>query len=89
MKPSEDEHKAAFAAIAQMRDAGDPDHVAKTMAYLQYRVEILENLVKHAKRYVQFGLDEHEHTMLVKAVERLREFDAKQSGEEPEEMGLS
>jgi len=83
VKPTEEEHRAAFAKIEEIREAGDPDHVAKTMAYLQYRVEILENLVTHAK------LDEHEHTMLIKAVDRLREFDAKQSGEEPEEMGLS
>ena len=88
MKPTEEEHRAAFAKIEEIREAGDPDHVAKTMAYLQYRVEILENLVTHAKRYVQFGLDEHEHSMMIKAVDRLREFDAKQSGEEPEEMGL-
>ena len=88
MKPSDEEHAAAIAAMEAIREAGDPDHLAKTLAYLQYRVEILENLVEHARRYVQFGLDEHEHSMLIKAVDRLREFDAKQSGEEPEEMGL-
>jgi len=88
VKPSDEEHKAAFAMIEEIREAGDPDHVAKTMAYLQYRVEILENLATHAKRYVQFGLDEREHSMMIKAVDRLREFDSKQSGEEPEEMGL-
>jgi precorrin-6B methylase 1 len=88
VKPTEEEHRAALAAAETIHDAGDPDHLAKTLAYLQYRVEILENLAEHAKRYVQFGLDEHEHTQLVKAVERLREFDAKQSGEEPEELGL-
>ena len=88
MKPSEEEHTAAFSAIAKLRDEGDPDHVAKTMAYLQYRVEILENLVTHAKRYVKFGMDEHEHSLMIKAVDRLREFDTHQSGDESEEMGL-
>ena len=86
MKPTEEEHRAAFAALEAIREAGDPDHLAKTLAYLQYRVEILENLVTHAKRYVQFGMDEH--SLMIKAVDRLREFDSKQSGEEPEEMGL-
>ncbi|MDX1593860.1 MAG: hypothetical protein R3298_06400 [Gammaproteobacteria bacterium] len=88
MKPTEEEHAAAFAALEKIREAGDPDHIAKTMAYLQYRVEILENLAVHAVRYVHFGLDEREHSRLIKAVDRLREFNAKQSGEEPEEMGL-
>ena len=88
MKPTEDEHQAALAAAETIREAGDPDHLAKTLAYLQYRVEILENLAEHAKLYVQFGLDEQEHAHMIKAVERLREFDAKQSGDEPEELGL-
>ena len=89
MKPTEEEHAAAFAAVEKMREAGDPDHVHKVIAYLQYRTEILENLAEHATRYVQFGLAEHEHSLLIKAVDRLREFNLKQSGEEPEEIGLS
>lgn len=88
MRPTEEEHRAALAAAEKIREAGDPDHLAKTLAYLQYRVEILENVAEHAKLYVQFGLDEQEHARMVKAVERLREFDAKQAGEEPEEIGL-
>ena len=88
MKPTEEEHAAAFAAADKMREAGDPDHIHKVLAYLQYRTEILENLAEHAMRYVKFGLDEREHSKLIKAVERLREFNLKQSGEEPEEMGL-
>lgn len=88
MKPTEEEHAAAFAAADKLREEGDPDHVHKVLAYLQYRVEILENLTEHAVRYVKFGLDEREHSKLIKAVERLREFDLKQSGAEPEEMGL-
>ncbi len=88
MKPTEEEHKAAFAAAEKLREAGDPDHLHKVLAYLQYRVEILENLSEHAIRYVKFGLDEREHSRLIKAVERLREFNLKQSGEEPEETGL-
>lgn len=88
MKPTEEELEAAFAAAKRMRDEGDPDHVHKALAYLQYRTEILENLTEHAVRYVKFGMDEREHSLMVKAVERLREFDLKQSGEEPEEMGL-
>lgn len=88
MKPTEQELEAAFAAAETMREAGDPDHVHKVLAYLQYRTEILENLAEHAMRYVKFGLDEREHSKLIKAVDRLREFNLKQSGEEPEEMGL-
>ena len=88
MKPTEEEWDQAFAAAARLREQGDPDHLAKTLAYLDYRCDILEELAKHAKRFVQFGLDPHDHRMLIKAVDRLREFEAKQTGEEPEEMGL-
>jgi hypothetical protein len=88
VKPTEEEWDAALAAVKKLRDAGDPDHLAKTFAYLDYRCDILDDLAKHAKRYVQFGLDEHEHRLLVKAVDRLREFESKQSGSEPGEMGL-
>jgi hypothetical protein len=74
VKPTEEELAAAFAVANKMREEGDPDHVHKVLAYLQYRTEILENLTTHAVRYVKFGMDEHEHSH--------------QSGEESEEMGL-
>ncbi|NCF09703.1 MAG: hypothetical protein GWP66_03375 [Gammaproteobacteria bacterium] len=88
MKPTEEELAAAFAVANKMREEGDPDHVHKVLAYLLYRTEILENLTTHAVRYVKFGMDEHEHSLMIKAVDRLREFDTHQSGEESEEMGL-
>jgi len=70
VKPTEDEWQAAKAAIEIMRESGDPEHVAKLMHYLEYKSELLEKVCHHAQLYVQFGLDEQEHTALVKAVER-------------------
>ena len=88
MKPTEEEFDTAMAAVERIREEGDPEHVAKVVRHLEYKAELLERVYRHAVLYIHFGLNEHEHAELVRAIERIREFNAKQQGEEPETTGL-
>ena len=89
MKPTDEEYRAAVAAAGRLREGDDPDHLGQTFFHMNRRIRLLEELYRHAKLYVQFGMDEQEHQLMIKAVDRLREDDAMQSGGEREDAGLT
>jgi hypothetical protein len=89
MKPNETELKQAVAESLRMRAvADDPHALAKTVLYLQRRVESLEKVCRTADLYVHFGMPEKEHAELVRALEEAKRIEAEQNRAEPENLGL-
>ncbi|MBI5039707.1 MAG: hypothetical protein HZB57_00375 [Gammaproteobacteria bacterium] len=73
MKPTLEELHQALTEAQRLRAAGeDTQHLAKTVLYQQERLRYLEDVYLRAERLVQFGLDEHEHALLVKALDAAR-----------------
>ena len=89
MKPTEAEVKEAVTEALRMRAAAeDPHTLAKTVLYLQRRVESLEKVCRTADLYLHFGLPEKEHADLVRALEEAKRVEAEQIGVEVEDLGL-
>jgi hypothetical protein len=73
MKPTLEELHQALTEAQRLRAAGeDAHHLAKTVLYQQERLRHLEDVCLRAERLVKFGLDEHEHALLVKALDAAR-----------------
>ena len=84
MKPTLEEIHQALAEAERLRAVGqDTHHLAKTVLYQQERLRHLEDVCLRAERLVKFGLDEHEHALLVKALDAARRAEdaASKSGE--------
>lgn len=76
IRPTEVEMEQALTAAERMRDLGvDPHHLAHALLYLRQRNGQLEELLRHADRYLRFGLPEKELAQLRRLVQRLREED--------------
>ena len=89
MKPSETELKQAVTESVRMRAAADDPHaLAKTVLYLQRRVESLEKVCRTADLYLHFGLPEKEHAELVRALEEAKRIEAEEIRTEPGNLGL-
>lgn len=89
MKPNEAELKQAVAESLRMRAvADDPHALAKTVLYLQRRIESLEKVCRTADLYLHFGMPEKEHAELVRALEEAKRIEAEQNRAEPENLGL-
>ncbi len=89
MKPSEAELKQAVTESRRMRAAADDPHaLAKTVLYLQRRVESLEKVCRSADLYLHFGLPEKDHAELVLALEEAKRIEAEESGSAAEDLGL-
>lgn len=69
-KPTSTELRQALDRAIQMREAGnDPEHVAKSLLNVHYRLQKLERVMELAKRYLHAGEDAFEHKRLVKAIQ--------------------
>jgi len=89
MKPTEAEVKQAITEAMRVRAAADDPHtLAKTVLYLQRRVESLEKVRRTADLYLHFGMPEKEHAELVKALEEAKRIEAESSHIENEGLGL-
>ena len=89
MKPSEAELKAALSEAERLRIAGDdPNFVAKSLLYLHYRNEMLETVAEHAERFLRFGMPEDEHAQLRLLLDQLRKETERESGQDPDVLGL-
>jgi hypothetical protein len=89
MKPTEAEIKQAITEALRMHAAADDPHtLAKTVLYLQRRVESLEKVCRAADLYLHFGLPEKEHADLLRVLEEAKRIEAEQAGAESEDLGL-
>ncbi len=69
-KPTEAELQQAIVAAVQMRESGkDPDHVAKCLLNLNYRVQKLERVLTASKRYLHAGQSVSDHRSLLQVIQ--------------------
>lgn len=87
-KPSREELLEALKAAQQMRESGhDPQHVAKALLNLNYRMEYMEKVLEAAEHYLR-GQAVHEHTVLQQAVDKARTVNRQTEGADGESLGL-
>jgi hypothetical protein len=88
-KPSEEELKTALTEAARMREQGDdPLFLAKSLLNLNYRLKHLEHLRKAAEGYLHSGLAEHNHALLIRAIDACRQAETRGGPEEGEDPWL-
>ncbi|MGH8493639.1 MAG: hypothetical protein ACRERR_11135 [Moraxellaceae bacterium] len=69
-KPTEAELQQAITAAVKMRESGqDPDHVAKCLLNLNYRLQKLDRLLITTRRYLHAGQSVTDHRLLLKVLE--------------------
>jgi len=89
MKPSANELAKALAMAEVMRESDDdPECLSKAFLYLYQRVEKLERVFNAANQYMRFGQEEHEHTVLLQALEAARDLESFEKMEDKEDFGL-
>lgn len=89
MKPSAEELETALTEAKRMREQGDDGlHLAKALLNLNYRQRYYDDLLHAVERYFHSGQSEREHTLLIKAIERVRQVDDRSAGLEHEDLGL-
>lgn len=76
-RPTEAELQNALNYVVELRESGEDYHyVAKCLLNLNYRVKQLEQVLEKSKRYLHSGQGSHEHTALVKAIEKAEAAEA-------------
>ena len=89
MKPNSDEMQQAMEKAELMRESGeDPYFLSKSLIYMNKRLDFLEKVFTAASQYVHFGQDEHEHTLLLQALEAARRAEDKETQHEDHGLGL-
>ncbi|MCW8855549.1 MAG: hypothetical protein OQK72_12680 [Gammaproteobacteria bacterium] len=88
-KPTDNELKIALKKAIEMKEHDNDEHfIAKTLINHHYRVRYLEDVLKIADRYMNHGMADHEHTQLLRAIEKAKEAEERTSGNEHEDFGL-
>ncbi|TVO74845.1 hypothetical protein [Sedimenticola selenatireducens] len=89
MKPTADQLKAALEVARKMRGQGDdPDSLAQSVLYLYQRDAMLERILLHLERFLQFGLPEEEHAKLVRLIEEAKAQERAEKGGYSDDFGL-
>jgi hypothetical protein len=87
--PTKEELEAALAEAARMREAGeDPHHVAKALLNHNHRIDILEKVLHAAELYLHTGHGAHEHTQLMRAIEKAKHASTNSSDRDQLDYGL-
>lgn len=88
-KPTNLELKTALVAAATMKEHDkDPFYIAKSLLNHNYRLKYYEELLVAADRYMNHGQAEHEHTKLLKCIEKAKEAESKTANEDIKDFGL-
>lgn len=88
-KPSDNELKIALNKAIEMKEHNnDENFIAKTLINHHYRIRYLEDVLKIADRYMNHGMADHEHTQLLRAIEKAKNAEERTSGNEHEDFGL-
>ena len=81
-KPTAEELETALQEAARLREQGEDEHyLGKALLNHNYRLELYQDLLVAARRYLHSGEASRAHQNLVRAVERVERAD--QSGEDP------
>ena len=88
-KPTDNELKIALKTAIEMKEHDNDEHfIAKTLINHHYRIKYLEDVLIIADRYMNHGMADHEHTQLLRAIEKAKEAEDRTSGNEHEDFGL-
>lgn len=89
MKPNPDQLRMALGEAERLREEGTDAHcLAKTVLYQHARLQHLEEVRRLAERLMNFGQDEHDHALLVKALDAARHAEEK-AGRGGSDFGLA
>ncbi len=70
--PTQQELKLALKVAAKMREEGDdPNHLAKCLLNLNYRMELMNDLLHTTKLYLRSGQGSTEHAKLTRAIQKI------------------
>ena len=84
-KPTKEELDTALSHAVLMREQGeDIYYMAKSLLNLNYRLRFLEDVLNKSDLYLHSGEGAHEHSELVKSIERAREASSGPGDEEEE-----
>jgi hypothetical protein len=87
-RPSPEELEIALRQAEQMRGHDqDPDHIAKALLSLNYRMHYMDRLLSQTKRYLNSGQAAMEHSKLLKFIAEAEQA-GKALGADGEKFGL-
>lgn len=88
-RPTETEIAAAMTEAQRLRAAGEDSHgLARTLMYLHHRNAYLSAVRDAVEHYLHSGLAEHEHALLVRALDQAAAQEAREGDGEREDLGL-
>ena len=88
-KPTVTELKTAMAAAAAMKEQNnDLAFVAKALLNHNYRLRFYEDLLKNADLYINHGQAEHDHTELLRCIDKIKEIESLAAHESTSDFGL-
>ena len=72
-KPTDEEIKEALAEAGRMREQDDdPHHVAKALLNCHFMLQHAEKVYHAAQEFLHTGMDQTQHSRLVKALDEYR-----------------
>ncbi len=88
-RPTDTGLAAALAEAQRLREAGEDSHnIAKALICLAHRSACLSGVREAAERYRHSGLAEHEHALLVKALDHAAAEETRERYGDRENLGL-
>ena len=88
-KPTEQELKMALDHAEFLRESGqDAHYLGKALMNCNYQMGFLLDVFHAAERYLKSGMNETEHTRLLKAIEKARQIDDYATHREHPDLGL-
>jgi CBS domain-containing protein len=82
-RPTDEEQATALhAAVVMHVEERDPQHLGKTLLYLDQRCEYLENVFELADRFLLTGQSEQAHALLLKAIHAAKRAEEHAAGRE-------
>ena len=87
-KPTQEELEMALSTARMMREQGDdPCYMAKSLLNCHYQSSYLREVLQAAQEYLR-GQSESAHTRLLRAVEKARQVDDRDTHVERPSLGL-
>ncbi len=88
-KPTDEELKTALRRAMIMKEHGDdPDFLAKSLLNHHYRLSHLLEVLFAADRYLNHGMADHEHTNLLRLIEKTKTVEEQVAKIEHYDFGL-
>jgi hypothetical protein len=88
-KPTDQELETALTEAKRLRESGeDSRFLGKALLNCHYQHSCLLDVLHAAERYFHSGMAEQEHSRLLRAIDKAREMDDRDSRRERETIGL-